>query len=410
MRRASKVAVSVCVLVAAACGGQQARPETPDDTVLQMAAPAPAAPPDTAFVQQPKTAPVAAADRPKLEVVFALDTTGSMSGLIDGAKQKIWSIADELASAQPTPELRIGLIAYRDRGDSYVTQRFPLTDDIDVIYQQLHSLHADGGGDEPESVNQALYEAVHGTPWSQDTRTYRAVFLVGDAPPHMDYQDDVKYTDTVREAAERGIVVNTVQCGNSESTRAIWAAIADNTRGSYAAIQQDGGMLQIAAPMDDEINRLNAALSATVVPYGEAEQVESTRRKASMAAAAPAAASASRHAYLGKKGGGVVTGRGDLVDDVKSGRVKLESLKPSELPAELRDLDTAERKVVLAKQGAERAKLQARLDHLVRERGEYVRREEEKRREAGSGAGFDGEVMRAVKAQAESAAGVTYAR
>jgi uncharacterized protein YegL len=409
MRRASKAAVGVCMLVAA-CGGQSVHTETGQKPALQMAVPEPTSG-DTVLVQQPQAAQVAVAGpRPKLEVVFALDTTGSMSGLIDGAKQKIWSIADELASAQPTPELRIGLIAYRDRGDAYVTQRFPLTDDLDVIYQQLHSLHADGGGDEPESVNQALHEAVHGTTWSQDPHTYRSVFLVGDAPPHLDYEDDVQYTATVREASERGIVINTVQCGNSQSTRAVWAAIADRTRGTYAAIQQDGGMMQIAAPMDDEIGRINAELSATVVPYGAEDKVAVTRRKADMAAAAPAAASASRHAYLGKKGGGVVTGGGDLIDDVKSGRVKLESLKREELPAELRGLDAAQQKAAIEKQSAERAKLQAKLDKLVRERGEYVRREEAKQRAAGAAAGFDSEVMSAVKSQAESAAGVSYAK
>jgi hypothetical protein len=70
---------------------------------------------------EPTTHPVAPVARPKIEVVFALDTTGSMGDLIAGAKQKIWAIADELASAKPTPELRIGLVAYRDRGDRYVT-------------------------------------------------------------------------------------------------------------------------------------------------------------------------------------------------------------------------------------------------------------------------------------------------
>ena len=60
--------------------------------------------------------------KPRMEVCFVLDTTGSMSGLIEGAKQKIWSIANGiLVSAKPTPELRIGLIGYRDRGDERAT-------------------------------------------------------------------------------------------------------------------------------------------------------------------------------------------------------------------------------------------------------------------------------------------------
>jgi hypothetical protein len=101
-----------------------------------------------------------------MEVCFVLDTTGSMSGLIEGAKQKIWSIANAMVSAKPTPELRLGLIAYRDRGDEYVIKRFDLTNDIDAVYGQLQSFQAAGGGDTPESVNEALHSAVHETSWS----------------------------------------------------------------------------------------------------------------------------------------------------------------------------------------------------------------------------------------------------
>jgi hypothetical protein len=63
----------------------------------------------------------------KIEVVFVLDTTGSMGGLIQSAKEKIWSIASTMATAKPTPEIRMGLVAYRDRGDSYVTRAVDLS-------------------------------------------------------------------------------------------------------------------------------------------------------------------------------------------------------------------------------------------------------------------------------------------
>ncbi len=106
--------------------------------------------------------------KPRMEVCFVLDTTGSMTGLIEGAKQKIWSIANEMVSAKPTPELRLGLVAFRDRGDDYVTKDFDLTNDIDAIYGQLQSFHAAGGGDTPESVNEALDDAVRKMLWSTD--------------------------------------------------------------------------------------------------------------------------------------------------------------------------------------------------------------------------------------------------
>jgi hypothetical protein len=352
--------------------------------------------------------PTTAAARPRIEVMFALDTTGSMSDLIEGAKQKIWSIADELASGTPTPELRIGLVAYRDRGDAYVTQHYPLSDDLDAVYEKLSSFRADGGGDSPESVNQALFEAVHQSAWSSTGDVYRAIFLVGDAPPHLDYANDVPYLETVKEAASRGIVINTVQCGEMGGTKPIWLAIAQGAQGSYASIAQSGGMQQIAAPMDEEIDRVNAALSGTVVPYGARETQEKVRNKTRMAMAAPAAASASRHAYLGKQGGTIVTGGGDLVDDLRSGRVKLEGVKKDELPRELQGLAPEARRQALEVRAAERDKLKARLDVLVKERAAFVRGEEQKRRAAGARDGFDAEVMKAVKTQAAARAKLSY--
>src|SRR4051812_306850 len=133
------------------------------------------------------------AARPKVEVVFCLDTTGSMTGLIDGAKAKIWAICNQIAGGKPTPDLKVGLVAYRDKGDAYVTKVFDLTDDLDSVHANLKTFVADGGGDFPEHVNQALFDSVNKVKWSKDSKTLRIIFLVGDAPPHMDYPEDVKY-------------------------------------------------------------------------------------------------------------------------------------------------------------------------------------------------------------------------
>src|SRR5690349_21719493 len=115
----------------------------------------------------------------KVEVVFVLDTTGSMGGLIHAAKEKIWSIASTLAQAQQAPQISMGLVAYRDRGDAYVTQIVDLNRDLDSMYAKLMDFAADGGGDGPEAVNEALEAAVSRMSWSQDQNTYRVVFLVG---------------------------------------------------------------------------------------------------------------------------------------------------------------------------------------------------------------------------------------
>src|SRR5712675_3321474 len=165
-----------------------------------------------------ESAPPVAEIKPRIEVCFVLDTTSSMSGLIEGAKQKIWSIANQFISAKPTPELKFGLVAFRDRGDEYVVRTHELSDDIDSVYAKLREFRAEGGGDMPESVNEGLDAAVREMKWSKDDRTLKIIFLVGDAPPHMDYANGPKYPNTCREALRRGIIINTVQCGNIPET------------------------------------------------------------------------------------------------------------------------------------------------------------------------------------------------
>ena len=222
---------------------------------------------ETVLVAHPDTEPKA--DKP-VEVVFVLDTTGSMSGLIEGAKQKIWSMAHTVLSLNQSADVKFGLIGYKDRGDVYITKVFDLTNDIDFIYAELQKFTAQGGGDFPESVNQALYEAVELITWSPVERdVYRAIFLVGDAPPHMDYPDDVKYPETCRRARENGIIINTVQCGAHQQTERYWREIAELGGGDYARIQQSGGMRVIETPYDKEIKDFTDLLVATAIPYGD---------------------------------------------------------------------------------------------------------------------------------------------
>ena len=162
----------------------------------------------TALCGQEKVKP--ADDAPQIEVCFVLDTTGSMGGLIQGAKDKIWSIADELVTTEPAPKIQFGLVGYRDRGDTYVTKVTDLTEDLDTIHTKLMAFQAGGGGDGPESVNQSLHESVTKMAWSDDDKVLKIIFLVGDAPPHMDY-DEVQYPEICALAMDKDLVTNTSQ-------------------------------------------------------------------------------------------------------------------------------------------------------------------------------------------------------
>src|SRR3954463_14005835 len=201
--------------------------------------------------------PTPALKKPQVEVVFCLDTTGSMGGLIEGAKQKIWAISNQIANGKPTPLLKVGLVAYRDKGDAYVTKVFDLSDDLDAVHATLKGFRAEGGGDAPESVNQALADAVDKIKWGTDKSTLRLIFLVGDAPPHMDYPDDVKYPETCKLAVRNDIIINTVQCGNHPETKKYWVDICRLAEGSYVQIDAAGGpVVVIETPFDKELAKI----------------------------------------------------------------------------------------------------------------------------------------------------------
>lgn len=341
----------------------------------------------------------------RIEVAFVLDATGSMSGLIEGAKRRIWEIADRMRAARQQVDLRVALVAYRDRGDDFVTRRLGLTDDLDALFAELTQIQAAGGGDGPESVNQALHEAVESLGWSRAPGVYRAIFLVGDAPPHMDYADDVPWHESVARAAARGIVVNTIQCGSVGETTPVWRAIAGAGQGRYAAIAQDGAMAAVTTPVDDALARLNRELAATVVPYGDAQARRELEAKRDLALDAPAPAAASRLGYLAREGR-VNAGRRDLLDAVKDGLVKASELAAEALPEPLRALDAAKRDAWVARKLEERRALQTRAVELAREREAHLEAARA-RRAAGGEAAFDDEVLATVRAQAAEK-GITY--
>src|SRR5207245_6789932 len=333
-----------------------------------------------AFAALPLCAGLSAASaKPTVEVAFVLDTTGSMGGLIEGAKRKIWSIATAIVDSNPDADIRMGLVAYRDIGDDYVTRKIELTRDIQDLYANLLELKARGGGDWPESVNEALDVAVNKLQWTTGGDTRRIVFLVGDAAPHIDYAQDTKYPGTLSVAKQKDIIVNAVLAGDARDTERVWRDIARNGNGRFILIPQDGGQVVIIeTPYDEDIIILQREINGTVIPYGPAPMQkrteEKTKQLSQVAAAAPAQAS-EMASYLNKRAkvsSEAVTGDGDLVSDVAAGRQKLGAVKDDELPGNLRALKPEQRMDELDKQMKQRKALNEKLGALVARRAKFV--------------------------------------
>jgi len=348
---------------------------------------------------------IVANEKPIVDVVFVLDTTGSMSGLIQTAKEKIWSIATTMASAQPTPEIRIGLVAYRDRGDAYVTRVVDLSSDLDSVYATLMEFQAGGGGDSPESVNKALNDAVNKMSWSEGEQAYKVVFLIGDAPPHMDY-NEVQYPQTVASAMEKGIVINTIQCGNMPMTVGPWTQIASLGHGSFFQVEQAGGAVAYSTPYDEEIATLSAKLDDTRLYYGSDEEKDKMAAKVAatdkLNAHASVESRARRGVFNSSVGGTTnMLGENELVAAVASGDVKLDEIEAEALPAAMKPMAPEEQRAYVASLAEERFELKRQIQTLSADRDGYLEKKVEE--DGGRKDSLDQKLYDAVKEQAGKA-------
>ncbi len=324
--------------------------------------------------------------------------------MIAAAKTKIWTIVNALGQASPPPLIRIGLVGYRDKGDAYITTRVDISDNIDAVYAKLMEFKADGGGDVPESVNQALNEAVTLMQWNKSADAYRVMFLVGDFPPHMDYQNDVKYQDSCKLAKAADIVINTIQCGNQADTTPIWKDIATLGAGEYFHIAQDGASVAVATPYDVEIATLSSTIDRGMTFYGKDDDkldgsvIRLNAR--SIAYNAPAEAVVERAAYNATGGKDALRNKNELLTDIENNTVKLKDIPNAELPTNMQKMTPEEQGKYVEEQLAARKVANAKMVELNNQRQEFLKKEAEKKPEYKSS--FDYQVLNCIKNQAAS--------
>jgi hypothetical protein len=323
----------------------------------------------------------------QVDVVFAVDTTGSMGGLLDGAKQTVWSIAKQIKESDPDASIRIGLVGYKDVGDEYVTKSFALSTDLDAMYAELMSYTASGGGDTPEDVDAALDSALK-MQWRPGAK--KLVFVVGDAQPAS--RGEVPTYDVLaQQAAASGIRVNTIRCGFSEQTQLAFSRMAALGGGEFSTIEQDGGVQRVATPYDDRLEKIQAEIDGTNVIYGDDGVRARYEEKMRTGAAAPAAAKADRAGYYAKGGYKVAD---DLVGGYAEGEVSIDSVDPAALPADLRAKDKGEIKAELESRAAKRKALAQEAQELTNKRDEFL-----KNNDVSGEGGFDKKVKATVERQ-----------
>jgi hypothetical protein len=165
-----------------------------------------------------------------LDVLFLLDATGSMGDEIDRLKATIDTVAAQVGGFTSQPDVRFGMTLYRDLGDTFVTSTFDFTGDITAFRAALNDVVADGGGDYPEALEEGLASGLSKPTWRDPSSAVQLVFLVGDAPPHVDRQVAVEYPAAIVDAVARGIKVFPIASSESDDqAEAVFRQIAAAT-------------------------------------------------------------------------------------------------------------------------------------------------------------------------------------
>ena len=337
-----------------------------------------------------------------IDVVIALDTSSSMDGLIDAARQKLWDVVNLLGKARPQPLLRVGVIAYGnthyDARSGWVQKVSDLTTDLDTVYEKLFALRTDGG---TEYVARAVNDATRDMQWDQDPHTLKIVFVAGNEPANQDPKIPVE--SAVQNARSKGIFVNAIYCGSDTAGEAIgWREVARLGAGKYAAIDQNRRVV-INTPVDGELERLSGELNKTYVGYGRGYKQKAANQVA-------------QDAHAGLLGGGAAASRAqakatalyrnddwDLVDARKHGKKDVKELAADEVPDELRNLSGKDRERYLDDKAKQRTEMQQKIADLSRKREEYIAGERKKTATKAGPASFDDAVTGSIKTEAESA-------
>ena len=139
----------------------------------------------------------------------------------------------------------------------------PLTDDLDLISKDLFALHTNGGD---EFCGAVLHRSLEQLAWSRESHDLQVIFITGNE--HFT-QGSINYVRACEQVAEKGIIVNTIYCGDhNEGIRTQWKHGASITGGTYLSINHNTVSKEIDTTFDDDIVRLNKSLNDTYVSYG----------------------------------------------------------------------------------------------------------------------------------------------
>lgn len=317
---------------------------------------------------QPKPKP-----KPVIQLAILLDTSNSMDGLIDQARTQLWRVVNEFGKARKggvMPELQVALYEYGNTRlrseDGYILRVLPFTTDLDRVSEELFALETSGGD---EYCGQVIAEAVRRLDWSASANDLRVIFIAGNEPFT---QGPVDFKSSTASATARGIIVNTIFCGDqSEGLQTHWGTGAMLAEGRFIAIDQNAQIAHISAPQDDQIAALGMQLNTTYIAYG-ASGSEGQKRQSAQDQNVYNNTSANLERQLAKTSENYSNSTWDLIDAKKSGKVDIEKVKTKDLPPAMQRMTLEQRKAHIAATEKKRLELQKKITRLHEERNKHI--------------------------------------
>jgi hypothetical protein len=389
----------VSSLMLVSCGADAGSPKGISSVMIDPVAPPPA----------PEIVPATLATaKKKIKIGLLLDTSNSMDGLIDQARAQLWKIVNELALAKcdnEKPALEIALYEYGNDGLSeekgFIRQVSAFTSDLDLISEKLFGLRTNGGS---EYCGYVISSASKQLDWNAVSGDLQLLFIAGNESfqqrPAISYASthaDLTSEMACHLAKTKGIVVNTIYCGNyDQGISEGWKLGATSTGGSYMSIEQDRKTVYIETPFDDKIAALNGKVNGTYISYGKqgADKKANQLRQDKNTLGYGNANVAER--VVSKSSKFYDATSWDLVDASKQKEFEVSKLEDSELPAELKGKTTEEKKEYIKAKTEERDAVTKEIGALNAKRRTYMA---EKLKEMGTAdQSLDAVMIKAIRA------------
>jgi Mg-chelatase subunit ChlD len=335
-----------------------------------------------------------------VQMAILLDTSNSMDGLIAQAKSQLWKIVNELSYCKKrgkSPNLEVALYEYGNDNipyeEGYLRMVVPFTNDLDKISDELFSLTTRGGS---EYCGQVIQSAERDLKWSKDDKTLKVIYIAGNEPFT---QGTVEYSDSIKEAMKKDIIVNTIFCGPYETgVNTSWRDGATMSDGKYMNIDHNRKIYDIKAPQDKRILELNIELNNTYIAFGIGGKAKQKLQEAQDSNASSMSNDSIIQRSVAKSSKMYTNSSWDLVDAMKEKSVELYDIDDEELPEEMKDMSEKEKEEYVNEMTEKRAKIQKEINKLNAERREYVNEEMKKQSADNS---LDTAIIDSIRVQAK---------